>query len=377
METSYKTTKESSSSKRLDGVQIFRGLAAMAVLLYHINLQFTKFVPGTPDFNAAPWQWTIHRYGFLGVDFFFVLSGFIIYYIHRRDLGISKQGKTFLLKRFFRIQPLLWTIILIKLAYLILVSKESVEWMEVVNTALTLPGIKMIGVAWTLTFEWMFYLFFLCCILGGRRWLWILGAIWGLLTVGASQIDQQDWSQWLQVFSSPYVVLFLCGVVAAEAFNRWPGQLRFANFCIAPLVVILLLIGVTYAPFNLTPFQCRQVAIDMAYGRCFWGLTFGLLVWWAAVSDMRFRSWVFAPLLIIGNASYAIYLFHNEILQAFIRIGKALHIFQYGNVVLWMWIYAVAVLVAGIVIHFMIELPLLNWSRKFIIKGSDVTADKV
>lgn len=372
-----KTKHKSSSSKRLDGVQIFRGLAALAVLLYHINLQFTEFVPGTPDFKAAPWPWTIHRLGFLGVDFFFVLSGFIIYYIHRKDLGIPKQGKTFLLKRFFRIQPLLWSIILIKLTYLILANKDSVEWVEVINTALTLPGIKMIGVAWTLTFEWMFYLFFLGCILVSRRWVWILGAIWGLLTVGASYLDQQDWSQWLQVPFSPYVVLFLCGVVAAEAFNRWPDQLRFANFCIAPLVIILLLIGVTFDPFNLTPFQFRQIATDMAYGRYFWGLTFGLLVWWAAVSDAKFRSWVFAPLLIIGNASYAIYLFHNEILQAFIRIGKALDIFQYGNAVFWMWIYAVALLVAGIVIHFMIELPLLNWSRKFISKGTDVTAKKL
>ena len=42
-----------------------------------------------------------------------------------------------------------------------------------------------------------------------------------------------------------------------------------------------------------------------------------------------------------------------------------------------MWIYAVALLVAGIVIHFMIELPLLNWSRKFISKGTDVTAKKL
>jgi peptidoglycan/LPS O-acetylase OafA/YrhL len=350
---------------RLEGVQIFRGMAALAVLLHHINLQFSAFVPGTPDLNANPWPWTVHRLGFLGVDFFFVLSGFIIYHIHRRDLGVAQQGRTFFLKRFFRIQPLLFFIVLLKQAYLTVVDKNPEELGVMVNTMFALPGENMVGVVWTLTFEWMFYLFFLVCILGGSRWLRVLGAVWVLAVIGCSGVDKWDWNPWLRVPLRPYVVQFFCGLLAAEAFHRWPDRVRASTVWIAPLLVVLLLVGLLAAPFNLTSRQMDGV-LDMALARYFWGIFFGVLVWWTAVNDVRFRSRLQAPLLLLGNASYSIYLFHNEALQAFIQVGHTLEIFQHLNAVFWMWVYTGMILGVGVVIHLLFERPVLGWSRRFI-----------
>lgn len=350
---------------RLSGVQIFRGLAALTVLLYHINLQFSAFVPGAPDFKAEQYQWIVHRLGFLGVDFFFVLSGFIIHHVHYHDLGLPNRGKLFLAKRFIRVQPLLWVIIVLKQCYLSFVNGESVEWVTIFNTAFTLPGEKLIGVAWTLTFEWMFYVFFLVGIIAGKRWFWVGCLVWSTLVIMIAPFDRLGWSAWLMVITSPYIIQFLSGVVAAELFKRcgdltpkirhWPGW----------AALVFMLIGVSNTPMNLTPREWSST-MDMAIGRFYWGLVFGLVVWWAATNDSLFRkSWMLG-LIVVGNASYAIYLFHNEMLQGLIRVGHHLGIFDYELVEVWMWVFTAVLVVSGVVIHFIVEKPLLNIGRQLI-----------
>ena len=84
------------------------------------------------------------------------------------------------------------------------------------------------------------------------------------------------------------------------------------------------------------------------------------------MNNARFRSRLLAPLLLLGNASYSLYLFHNEALQAFIRVGHALDLFRHVNVVFWMWVYTGVILGVGVVIHLLFERPVLRWSRRFI-----------
>ncbi|CAN5366229.1 acyltransferase [soil metagenome] len=344
---------------------MFRGLAALSVVLYHINLQFTAFVPGTPDVNAHPWIWMAHRLGFLGVDFFFVLSGFIIYHVHCRDLGVPGQSRAFLLKRFLRIQPLLWVIIVIKQCYLSFGVKGAKEGWQLFNTIFTLPGDKMIGVSWSLTFEWMFYLFFFACILLGRRWFWGGAAVWALLIAMLSFSHWEGWNIWLQVLLNPFVVEFLAGVLAAEALRRWSRLTPRKNLSCLAAIGVLILVGLVLSPFCLSPRQW-QIPLDRSLGRYYWAVAFALLVWWAAINEASFRRRWLAPFLVIGNASYAIYLFHNEMLQAFIRIGNKANLFGHGSAVFWMWLFTLVILGICLVVHFTIEKPLLNWSRRMM-----------
>jgi exopolysaccharide production protein ExoZ len=66
---------------RLEGVEAARGVAALLVVLYHAALHVEGDVPGSAVL------WGLPHFGHAGVDFFFVLSGFIISFVHRRDLG--------------------------------------------------------------------------------------------------------------------------------------------------------------------------------------------------------------------------------------------------------------------------------------------------
>jgi len=86
----------------LDGV---RGLAILMVLLYHFIAQ----TPATSRLEAAViWPLT---YGFLGVDLFFVLSGFLITGILYESRGDPRYFRNFYMRRVLRIFPLYYAVL--------------------------------------------------------------------------------------------------------------------------------------------------------------------------------------------------------------------------------------------------------------------------
>ena len=66
----------------INSLQVFRGMAALAVVAHHAALSTDAFVQSMPE----GWQ-RLFDLGALGVDFFFVLSGFIIMHAHRGEVG--------------------------------------------------------------------------------------------------------------------------------------------------------------------------------------------------------------------------------------------------------------------------------------------------
>ena len=152
-------------------LQLFRGLAALFVLLFHVdvisNLRFsTRFAGG--HFSA----------GHLGVDFFFVLSGFIIWHVHAKDMGFAGRASSYLLKRVLRIWPLVLLLTTAKLGYMFFLGgagvgagKGSAE--VVICSYFLLPvteslgGKPLLDSAWTLPYEMLFYLAFAVGILFG------------------------------------------------------------------------------------------------------------------------------------------------------------------------------------------------------------------
>ncbi|MDB5052413.1 MAG: acyltransferase 3 [Bacilli bacterium] len=101
------------------------------------------------------------------VDIFFVLSGFIIYYIHSADIGKKEQLKLFLIKRFVRIYPIYWVVLIgMTLVYLLIPNTGKgfeLEFDNIVRSIILFPQINhlpTIAVAWTLSYEILFYIFF-------------------------------------------------------------------------------------------------------------------------------------------------------------------------------------------------------------------------
>jgi len=92
------------SPRRYESLDSLRGIAAMSVVLYHI------------PFDTWLTNNAFVRRGYLMVDLFFVLSGFVMYHTYGDRLRTQVQCKAFLVSRFFRIYPLHFVTLLFYLA---------------------------------------------------------------------------------------------------------------------------------------------------------------------------------------------------------------------------------------------------------------------
>src|SRR6266511_5718154 len=88
---------------RQAGIQIARALAALSIVYYHSWVSITRF----PKDAAYPIPFA-STYGWLGVNFFFAISGFVICLVASRG---TFSVRSFLIKRIFRLYPL-WLVML-------------------------------------------------------------------------------------------------------------------------------------------------------------------------------------------------------------------------------------------------------------------------
>ena len=84
--------------QKFELLQVFRGLTALGVLAFHLTVRMYQKLSIPLVAALLPAQ--------SGVDFFFVLSGFIIYHAHRGDLGRSERAGRYAKRRLVRIYPL-------------------------------------------------------------------------------------------------------------------------------------------------------------------------------------------------------------------------------------------------------------------------------
>jgi len=78
-------TQSSTPHKKLNLLQVYRGIAAVLVIMFHLNQRSGERLNQVTFFNLFQAGWS-------GVDYFFVLSGFIMVYVHRSAI----QGKRIL-----------------------------------------------------------------------------------------------------------------------------------------------------------------------------------------------------------------------------------------------------------------------------------------
>src|SRR5436190_1288571 len=97
----------SSDHHTMATLQAGRALAALLVVLYHNGL----YIFALDKYWGADPSRGLFNFGHAGVEFFFVLSGFIIFYIHGKDLGVPSRFFSFIRKRFIRIYPIYWLVL--------------------------------------------------------------------------------------------------------------------------------------------------------------------------------------------------------------------------------------------------------------------------
>jgi exopolysaccharide production protein ExoZ len=293
----------------INSLQVSRCMAALAVVVHHASLSTNAFVGDIP----AAWL-RLFDLGAYGVDFFFVLSGFIIMHAHL-DEGdqISRIGPYFF-KRLTRIFPAYWPVGLGLLAlYAMLpdLSASGGRTFSALSSVLLLPAEQppALSVAWTLVHELIFYIIFILWFIS-RSAFWIGLLLW-VTAIAVAQVGGGA-AGWLRYPLSILNIEFMIGVLAAMAYRRGMSR-TIASILVATggfLVVTMLLM--------LYSVQLRgeaRLALALGLGMLMLGL--------ALRERAQTIAWP-ALLLALGNASYSLYLVHSPLLSVTQRVAGKL-----------------------------------------------------
>jgi len=153
-------TQSSTPHKKLNLLQVYRGIAALLVVMVHLTIKSEEILNQVTFFNLFGAGWS-------GVDYFFVLSGFIMVYVHRSAIGKKDQLKSFLVKRAVRIYPIYWIITLTLWCLFLVIpgfasNNQDLSLGKVIASLLLIPqkDQPILEVGWTLIHEIYFYLLF-------------------------------------------------------------------------------------------------------------------------------------------------------------------------------------------------------------------------
>ena len=289
-----------------------RGFAALWVYVHHArNLSDGSFARAATEL------------GYFGVDVFFILSGFIISYIHIDDFlswaDLKKNTRRFLTLRLFRIYPLHLITLLLLIAFPVAAyydpgSPTAVDFIEnlLMVHAWGFPVVMCWNIpSWSISTEWLLYLLFplMAWGIGSRardplfNVLLLLLALWGWVTY----LYAIDWEMpylWWSGYSVPRGILdFTMGVALHNLFRAgFLGRLPWDAISIMALLGVIIVIWL----------KSRDIEV---YGVVMLAL-FAVTIY--AFANLRsFGNWLFSNRVVVylGTISYSLYMFHWQYLQ--------------------------------------------------------------
>ena len=307
--------------EKFESLEMVRALAALSVVFFHTTIIFTGrtgIVPFGGVFGA----------GSRGVDLFFVLSGFIIAYIHAGDIGRPGRVGRYFYSRFVRIYPNVWIVTLLALAvYLIgfggADKAGKLQPWSVGASFLLLPqqGDALVNVTWSLKYEIFFYLLFALAILRRSVGLWLI-LLWQASVLAVYLSGRQLGWSWISFYLRPIVLEFGLGLISAWiVINR----ARFALLDNRRFVTAMLALGVTVFVAAELVQAYVPTALEAVPDFLAFGVSAAFIVVSLAVIDIQRRYRVPRVLVILGGASYSIYLVHFStisLLAAFLTRGN-------------------------------------------------------
>lgn len=286
-----------------------RGLAILGVLVHHVHAHTGMGVPYLNTYG-----------GLLGVQLFFVLSGYLI-----ADSATRHALGKYAWHRVLRIFPAYWV------AYLLVgFVGQRISWAQVQGDPaafllnllnlqqldpVALIDFDVLSVSWTLTIEVLWYLLaplvvclarqrpwavLLYLLAGSASWTWLAatGDLDGLFALRFSEIQRPH--------SPEQLNLFTMSAFPAQALHfGWGAMLYFYRKSLAsvhpvwPWAVAVLLLTLLPVYLGRTPFALLMSGLGMAA---------------LAMAILKLPPLVFAPLAWTGRVSYSIYLLHFPII---------------------------------------------------------------
>jgi peptidoglycan/LPS O-acetylase OafA/YrhL len=329
-------TTQTKPALRLVELDSLRGLAAVAVLLFHLTYCRDNYGIGPFTFLAVDLK--VFHYS---VEMFFITSGFVIF----MTLGAVTSSRQFLVSRVARLYPAYWISVIVTTAVAYLMERHPPSMgvfavnMTMTETFFRTPYVD--NSYWTLGVEIQFYV--IIGVVFACGWIRRIDAL--CLTFLAAILVYRltlllagiEAASWVEESFVEYGSFFVIGVCMFRLRNKDGSRLTLG----------IMLLAVLSTAWGGGHQSLSPGSIEYFAGTC--ALT-GFM--WLAVNDhFRFLRW--RPLVFLGELSYPLYLVHQRIgvtlMEAFYRHGI--------HALIGATVATMAVGVLAYVIHISVEIP--------------------
>ncbi|HEX6095230.1 MAG TPA: acyltransferase [Thermoanaerobaculia bacterium] len=318
------------ADRRLVTVDSLRGIASLAVCWYHLT-------------EGYPREGLLKRSGsagWIGVEIFFVISGFIIPWTLSRSGYRLSDFRVFVWKRIVRLDPPYLASILLILA----IGFMSAVWRGTAGTfSVSIPGLAahlayanvifgfpwLNPVYWTLAVEFQYYL------LIGLAYPWLKRVSAGSVLATASIVCLAAVALPHPRYIFHYLPLFYMGVIAFYVRSR-----RLS----APIAIPLLV--------------------------CFAAVSLPIVGFWQAIAGLAtslviaFTNFSWRPLVYLGTISYSLYLLHAPASTVAFSVSRKLLPPTESSRVAGVFVALLACIIAAHLFHVFVEHPAQRWSRR-------------
>jgi len=340
------------SSERILGLDLLRGIAILLVLFRHSSLE----------------ENVLQQIGWLGVDLFFVLSGFLISTLLFQEYSNTQNVDIFrfLFRRSFKILPSFYFFLTVFLGVELFFYNSNFTWKQLVSEFFYLQSYftGTCNHTWSLAVEEHFYILFsiLIFILNRLKIIqskFVFYLFFGVLLMIVSlrilyvypHRDELSFSFFQTHIRTDGIII---GIILGYLYHFTNYIKRILNH--TKTLFFLAIICVSPSIY-FTPGSYFMNTIGLTIINCGFGIL--LLLSLKLKFDFRFpfTNKILLLLSFIGVNSYSIYLWH-------LFVKKNLSLFQLENNILYNSIYIIIALLVGVVFSYGIEKNSLKWRTK-------------
>lgn len=352
---------------RLNSLTSLRFLAALGVFLHHFHF-FSE-----TDNHILKNLYSIFFEGFIGVTFFYILSGFIISYSHNKyvESGSYKVGE-FLYNRFARLYPI--HILTLVIAFFVYMGIDNYQYIDIelfLANALLLQSFipdfgysfSFNGVSWSISVEMFFYFSFTFLLTFNKKQLSILTFILFMIIVAHLFLlgSSERFSGWT-FYVNPFfrIIDFMLGMIIFRIYksNKFSINEKFATIMEVLsllLLVAFITIGIKYIPI----FWRFDLYYIFPFGFMVYVFSYGK----GAISRL-INNKVF---ILLGEASFSLYMIHQILISVLLR-----YVTPNINSLTSTLLFIIPVVIIGCLLSCLMflrfEKPVNNWLRSIYVK---------
>ena len=343
-----------------------RSIFALAIFVHHLDILKDMNIPSFDKLYSFLYE------GYIGVNFFFILSGFLVTYGYERRIKENKVSESqFIFYRFARLWPLhIVTLIFSSFVYGTFGAWFSQSfWVNIFMLQSFIPvsgaAFSFNGLAWCISVEMFFYIVFCALIyLSRNKKILLLLILMGSSALTIHYSEQFNNISWL-IYINPFFRLmdFVAGMILCDIYSNFKfvvskAAINICEFLAMALLVVCMTLGVCYNVSWLVRYDLYYlIPISILI------LVFGVGSRLDGGGGILSAALSSGMLQYLGNISFEFYLVHQMILyllkeKMFLYINslKAVGIYS-------LLAFSLSVIVAS-VLHYFIGEPTYKKMRK-------------